>query len=128
MQSAANPFRARFFSFWVVRKLATVNSEPSKSYQTGVTCGRPFGRTVARAATCGWPRKAFTSAEITVGILTPGAGAPAFYRVAEGGVKRPHRARPPPRGGPVAAPTWLRKYNGRRGHHHREASMTPVRH
>jgi len=75
IQRAANPFRATFFSFWVVRKLATVNSEPSKSYQTGVTWGRPSGRTVARAATCGWLRKALTSAEMTAGIFTPGDGS-----------------------------------------------------
>src|SRR3990172_3545648 len=75
MQRAANPLRSRFFSFWVVRKLATVNSAPSKSYQTGVTWGRPSGRTVARAATCGWLRKVLTSADIGAGILTPGDGS-----------------------------------------------------
>src|SRR3989304_4871384 len=80
MQRAANPFRATFFSFWVVRKLATVNSEPSKSYQTGVTWGRPSGRTVARAATCGWLREALTSAGVGTGMGTwacaGGPGAP----------------------------------------------------
>src|SRR3972149_3806263 len=72
MQRAANLFRATFFSFWVVRKLATVNSEPSKSYQTGVTWGRPSGRAVARAATWGWLRKALTSAEIGTGRAPSG--------------------------------------------------------
>src|SRR3970282_1283239 len=82
MQRAANPFRATFFSFWVVRKLATVNSAPSKSYQTGV----------ARAATCGCLRKALTSAEIGTGMALPGfQGRPAFYRAGKGGVKRIRR-------------------------------------
>src|SRR3990172_8310199 len=48
-----------------------MNSVPSYSYQTGVTWGRPSGRTVASAATLGSRRKAATSGDRTVIGLRP---------------------------------------------------------
>src|SRR3990170_6383853 len=71
MQRVANPLRATFSSFCAPRKAPMMNSVPSYSYQTGVTWGRPSGRTVASAATLGSRRKAATSGDRTVIGLRP---------------------------------------------------------
>ena len=51
---------------WVPRGVLMMNSLPSYSYHTGVTCGRPSGRTVESAATFGSRRNSSTSGARTV--------------------------------------------------------------